>query len=113
MSDKPSTPTDNPPVEDGKSYRSKDPYGTDIVLFTFKTWTDIGADMESLRQIARNQDKRIKELLKQNADLKTVNDDLAERLDNLRRNHRLLVAKGVQQQLDDLDLVGYTSPPNT
>jgi hypothetical protein len=106
-----STPAEPAPeIIDGKWYAFT-LAGVDIMFSTKKTVLDAGTHVESLRQIAKNQDRRIKELLKQNDELQAANADLADRLDNLRTNHRKLVAAGVERQLADLDLNDFLSPP--
>ena len=103
MAEPQSTP--NPPIEDGKWYLTMVD-GVEAMIVTKRTALQAGTEAEALRQLASKQDARIKELLRQNKDLQSVNADLADRLDNLRRNHRAVIAAKVEQQMSDL---GYLS----
>lgn len=111
MTEQPSTPPEQPRVEFSlQSMKDSEVYGLqengiDYCIQLMSTWNRTGTFIQSLRNIAKNQDRRIKELLKQNEDLKIVNADLADRLDNLRANHRKVIAAQVETQMADLGLL--------
>lgn len=112
MTESPSTPPEQARINFA-DMKKGEVYAIDnaaYVVQTMETWTDIGTFIEQLRNVARHQDRRIKELLEQNKDLQTVNADLSERLDNLRSNHRKLVAAGVERSMTDLGLLSPTQP---
>ena len=94
-------------MKDGEVYGIQDGE-LDFVVQLKSTWLKVGTYIQSLRNIAKNQDRRIKELLAQNEELNKTNTDLADRLDALRTNHRKLVAARVEQQMADL---GYLTTP--
>lgn len=78
------------PARLGEFYGAEDPNhpGQDIIVMSQATWLQTGTIMESLRQLAKKQDARIKELLADLAvrDLRTK--DAEDRLNNLREARR-------------------------
>jgi len=59
-----------------------------IIVMSEESWGDFGTMLQSLREVAKNQDKRIKELLAEAGGRERVLADTMQRLDNLRAVRR-------------------------
>lgn len=78
----------------GLVYSSTSPYLNEdgsvheIVVMDMRSWVDFGTMQESLRQVARKQDARIKELMGVVASRDIALADVTNRLENLREARR-------------------------
>ena len=72
----------------GRYYVTDDNFGGQMVICSHDTWVDFGTTLESLRQMAAAQDKRIKELLAQVAAAGLASQESERRLENLREVRR-------------------------
>jgi len=72
------------PAIKGKVYVMDTPFDHRIVMMSEESWGEFGTMLESLRAIAKNQDKRIKELLAEAGARERVLADTMSRLDALR-----------------------------
>lgn len=88
----------------GRVYQLANPCNAfqQIVVMGLDTYTDTGTLIQSLRGVARDQDKRIKELLDEVTTWKTRFDQTLNRLDNLRAVRRSEMRPEVEAQLLDL-----------
>lgn len=84
----PAAPADMPPIERGKVYESLGPRGEKLVLMTDETWVDMGTNIESIRQFARNRDRLLNEEKGNSASLEIQLADARRRLENLRAIRR-------------------------
>lgn len=94
-----------PPVK-GRVYVSPSPFDMNIVVMSEETWIDFGTTQESMRQMLSKQDARIKELLADNAEAKTVTADAIARLENIRHVRRNEMRERIEGQVEDLVLPG-------
>lgn len=78
-------------MERGKVYQSNpnpESGAPQMVFMTMETWTDTGTYMQSLKNIAASQDKRIKDQNESEKILLARLTDVQNRLDNLRAVRR-------------------------
>ena len=76
------------PCIKGKVYVMDTSVEQRIIVMSEESWGDFGTMLQSLREIAKNQDKRIKELLAEAGGRERVLADTMQRLDNLRAVRR-------------------------
>lgn len=99
----PSTPNEFPNgnCQDNKYYQMANPASPlqQIVVTSMETYMQTGTLIQSLRQVAQSQDKRIHELLNQLAVAHSQMKDGQERLDNLRDTRRREKRPEVTSQL--------------
>lgn len=88
-------------AEDGKVYQMANPANPlqQLVIMSMETYIKQGTLMQSLRQVAANQDKRIKELLGENKVLAQMISDTRTRLENLRAVRRAEKRPEVEAQI--------------
>lgn len=77
-----------PQMLPGKYYDCLSPVGESAVIMLQETWVQYGTHMESMRQMLANQDRRIKELLKEDIIKTAALADVTTRLTNLREVRR-------------------------
>lgn len=80
----------NGSAADGKVYQMANPANPlqQLVIMSMETYVKQGTLIQSLRQVALNQDKRIKELLGENKVLTEMAANIRTRLENLRAVRR-------------------------
>lgn len=81
-----------------------------LVIMSMETYVKQGTLIQSLRQMARNQDNRIKELLGENKVLVDMNARTQTKLDNLRAVRRAEKRPEVEAQLAAQGLSIVQSP---
>ena len=86
--------------ENGKYYETTGPSGEKCVIMTEATWLNYGTLLQSFRNIASNQDRRIKELLAENKILTAQHVDTRNRLENLRAVRRAEKRPEVEAMID-------------
>ena len=88
----------------GRVYQLANPMNAfqQIVVMSLDTYTDTGTLIQSLRGVARDQDKRIKELLEENKIWSARVAEALNRLDNLRAVRRSELRPEIEGQLLDL-----------
>jgi hypothetical protein len=74
----------NGPAIKGKVYVMDTPFDHRIIMMSEESWGEFGTRLESLRQIAKKQHDRIKELLAESEARERVLADTLSRLDALR-----------------------------
>lgn len=80
----------NGSAADGKVYQMANPANPlqQLVIMSMETYIKQGTLIQSLRQVAQAQDKRVKELLGENKVLTQLAADTRKRLENLRAVRR-------------------------
>jgi hypothetical protein len=68
----------------GRYYQTITPSDEQVVIMSLETWGDWGTTLESLRQLAKAQDSRIKELIAAAAAAGAKQKDAEDRLEALR-----------------------------
>jgi hypothetical protein len=88
----------------GRVYQLANPMNAfqQVVVMSLDTYVDTGTLIQSLRGVATEQDKRIKELLQGEQVWASRVADLQNRLDNLRAVRRSEMRPEIEQQLLDL-----------
>jgi hypothetical protein len=96
---------------DGRAYQMANPANPlqQLVIMSMESYMQQGTLIQSLRSVAANQDKRIKELLNQIAVCQSQLRDAQERLENLREVRRAEKRPEVEAMLD-LPAGYYTTP---
>lgn len=106
--DLPPSPPDqwpNGPAARGKVYMMGTPFqnedGSDhrIIIMSKQSWEDHGTTLESLRRVAESQDKRIRELLAENATAKMQAQDAINRLEAIRDIRRAEKRADIEKEL--------------
>lgn len=87
---------------DGKAYQMANPANPlqQLVIMSMESYITQGTLVQSLRNVAASQDRRIKELLNQIAVCQSQLRDAQERLDNLRKVRRNEMRPEVEASLD-------------
>ena len=88
----------------GRVYQLANPVNAfqQVVVMSLETYIDTGTLIQSLRGVARDQDKRIKELLAGEQVWAARVAEIQNRLDNLRAVRRSELRPEIEQQLLDL-----------
>jgi hypothetical protein len=81
-----------------------------LAICSMETYMKQGTLIQSLRSVATNQDKRLKELLNQISVCQSQLKDAQERLDNLRKVRRAEMRPEVEAGLDRPTGYHYTTP---
>ena len=96
---------------DGRVYQMANPANPlqQLVIMSMETYMKNGTLIQSLRSVAKNQDRRLKEVLNQLAACQSQLGQTQERLDNLRKTRRSEKRPEVEATMD---LPGdyYTAP---
>lgn len=102
----------NGSAADGKVYQMANPANPlqQLVIMSMETYVKQGTLLQSLRQVAQSQDKRIKELLAENKVLTEMIASTRTRLENLRAVRR---AEKRPEVVDELAAQGLTVSFNT
>lgn len=86
----------NGPAIKGKVYVFDTAFEQRVITMSEESWGDFGTSLMSLREIAKNQDNRIKELLAENAASARLLADAKDRLEAIRELRRKDVRPGVE-----------------
>ncbi len=105
--DKPASPAvdiqpefPNGPCIKGKVYVMDTPFEQRIIVMSEESWGDFGTMLQSLREIAKNQDNRIKELLAEAGARERILADTMSRLEALREVRRAEKRPEIEAQLN-------------
>lgn len=103
----------NGSAADGKVYQMANPANPlqQLVIMSMETYIKQGTLIQSLRQVAQAQDKRIKDVLAENKVLTEMIASTRTRLENLRAVRRAEKRPEVEAQLKAAG-VEFISPPN-
>jgi hypothetical protein len=92
----------NGPALKGKVYVFDNAFEQRVITMSEESWGDFGTSLMSLREIAKNQDNRIKELLAENAACVRLLADAKDRLEALREVRRAEKRPEIEAQINTL-----------
>lgn len=76
------------PCIKGKVYVMDTPFSQRVIVMSEESWADFGTALASLREVAKHQDDRLKEVLAENSASARLLADAKDRLDSLRAVRR-------------------------